>query len=271
MARHGLVTLLTDFGTRDPYVAAMKGALLRHCPQARIVDISHDIGAHDILGASFVLAQAAPQFPPGTVHVVVVDPGVGTARDILAARFGDQTYLFPDNGVITMVAETQPLHAMALARNRTYLPDAGAVSSTFHGRDLLAPLAAHLVRGLHVTDLGPAPDHYKLVDLPKPHSHDDGIIGSIIYVDRFGNLISNIARRLISQRWGGFGNIEVHCAGRSVGGIREAYGQAPRGEALALINSMGLLEVAANAARACEVLSAGAGTEVSLTRKTPGP
>lgn len=268
MAGHGFVTLLTDFGTRDPYVAAMKGALLRHCPQARIVDISHDIDAHDILQASFVLAQAAPHFPPETLHVVVVDPGVGTKREIIAARFGDQRYLFPDNGVITMVAETQPLRAIAVARNLKYLPSGRSVSNTFHGRDIFAPLAGHLVRGLPVTDLGPAPESYKLINLTQPHCRDDRITGKVVYVDRFGNLVSNITERLISQRWGHFDNIKVTCAGRPVGPVVTAYGQGPEGKAIALINSMGLLEVAANAARACDVLAASAGSEVRLTGKT---
>lgn len=269
MAGHGIVTLLTDFGTRGPYVAAMKGALLRHCPAARIVDICHDIDAHDVLQASFVLAQAAGHFPAGTLHVVVVDPGVGTDREIIAATFGSQTYLFPDNGVITMVAETQPLRAMAAARDRKYFPPESAISSTFHGRDLFAPLAGHLVRGASVTDLGPTPQSYKLIDASKPHYHDDEIVGSIVYVDRFGNLISNITARAMAQRWPDHNDVEVLCDGRTVGPPRATYGQAGRGQLLALVNSMGLVEVAANAARACDVLAAGVGSEVRLRRRKP--
>lgn len=270
MAGHGIVTLLTDFGVRDPYVGAMKGSLLRHCPGARIVDICHDVDAHDILQASFVLAQAAPQFPAATVHVVVVDPGVGTGRQIIAARFGDQTYLFPDNGVITMVAETQPLRAMALVRNSKYLPTENSVSATFHGRDLFAPLAAHLVRGAAIPDLGPRPESYKLIDLTEPQYHDGEILGRIVYIDRFGNLISNITARMISRRWRDADNIEVLCGGPVAVPLRSTYGEAPGGQVLALVNSMGLVEVAANAARACDVLDAGIGSHVRLRPKTPG-
>jgi len=271
MARHGIVTLLTDFGIRGPYVAAMKGALLRHCPAARIVDICHDIEAHDVLQASFVLAQAAEHFPAGTVHVVVVDPGVGTGREIIAAAFGQQTYLFPDNGVITMVAEAQPLQAMAVVRNPKYLPSEQAVSSTFHGRDLFAPLAGHLVRGTRITDLGPMPETYKLIDVSKPFYDDDEIVGSVVYVDRFGNLISNITARILSRRWPDPNDAEVLCDATPVGPVRATYGQTDRGQLLALINSMGLVEVAANTGRACDVLGAGVGSEVRLRRRTPDP
>ncbi|MDP7636347.1 MAG: SAM-dependent chlorinase/fluorinase, partial [Phycisphaerae bacterium] len=112
MAPHRIVTLLTDFGTRDPYVAAMKGAILQTCPQAHMVDLCHDVPPHNILAGAFTLAHAVPYFPPGTLHVVVVDPGVGTERNILAARFGKHTFLFPDNGVISLVAEVLPLRSL---------------------------------------------------------------------------------------------------------------------------------------------------------------
>jgi len=266
MARHGIVTLLTDFGTRDPYVAAMKGALLAQLPAARIVDICHDIGAHDILEASFVLAQTAPEFPPGTVHVVVVDPGVGTEREIIAAQYGEQVYLFPDNGVITMVARSQTLRSMALVRNRKYFRPDREASQTFHGRDIFAPVAGHLVGGLALTELGPVPEAYTLVDLVEPGHDDHAIVGQVIYIDRFGNLISNITTRDVAQRWRMPSRLSVTCGGRDVGHLLSTYGRAGQGELLALVNSMGFVEVAANTARACDSLGVGIGAEVRLTR-----
>ena len=269
MAKHGLVTLLTDFGTQDPYVAAMKGAVLRHLPAARIVDITHEIAPHDILQTSFVLAQAAPQFPAGTIHVVVVDPGVGTGREIIAAEFGDQVYLFPDNGVITMVAQSQPLRSMALVRNIKYIPHETEISRTFHGRDIFAPLAGHLARGVHIADLGPTPMSYKLVEMDTPVQNDKGVAGQVVYVDRFGNLVTNITQRLISQRWPDMTGIKVACGRRTAGILQSTYGQVGKGKTLALINSMGLVEVAANAARASDVLEASVGAKIRLTRKAP--
>lgn len=268
MARHGIVTLLTDFGTRDPYVAAMKGALLRQLPAARIVDICHDIAPHDILQASFVLAQAAPEFPPGTVHVVVVDPGVGTEREIIAAQFGDQVYLFPDNGVITMVMRAQPLRSMALVHDHKYFRPGGETSRTFHGRDIFAPVAGHLVGGLDLAKLGPVPEAYTLVDLAEPRHDDHAIVGQVIYIDRFGNLISNITKRDAAQRWRTPSRLTATCAGRNVGHLLSTYGRAGRGDLLALVNSMGFVEIAANSARACDVLGVGIGAEIRLTRES---
>ncbi len=247
----------------------MKGALLRHLPAARIVDLSHDIAAHDILQASFVLAQAAPVFPPGTIHVVVVDPGVGTGREIIAAEFGSQVYLFPDNGVITMVAQTQPLRSMASVRNLKYIPSETEISPTFHGRDIFAPLAGHLVRGVHIADLGPTPTSYKLIEMGIPVQDDKGIAGQVVYVDRFGNLVTNITERLITQRWPDTTGIKVACGRRTGGVLQRTYGQVDKGKTLALINSMGLLEVAANAARASDILEARVGTKIRLTKKAP--
>jgi S-adenosylmethionine hydrolase len=268
MARRArpIITLLTDFGTADPYVAAMKGTILDVCPVAEIVDISHEIPPHDILSAAFVLANAAPAFPEGTAHVVVVDPGVGTGRDILVGQYGGQHYIFPDNGVITFIKEVLPLEGLVAVRNLRSL-GFDQISHTFHGRDIMAPLAASLAMGMEPGELGPTPARYKLLDLPLPESDETGMAGRILYVDHFGNLISNIQDADIRSRFKDRSSVRVECNGQTIGGIHETYGQASLGQSLALINSMGLLEVAVCQGRAADALGAGVGAEITIRQQ----
>ncbi len=261
MARRQLATLLTDFGTADPYVAAMKGVILSACPGVRIVDISHDIPPHDVLAAAIVLAQSAPYFPPETLHVAVVDPGVGTERRILAGRLGGQLFLAPDNGVISFVAAAMRVEALVVVRDADRQARAAA-SMTFHGRDIFAPIAGRILSGLAVDKLGPPAGTYKAMELPAPVEHDRRIVGEVIYVDHFGNLITNISGELVARGWRDPGGVKVGCGGRGDVPFALTYGQVAAGEALALFNSMGLLEVAVNRGRACDVLAAGVGSEV---------
>lgn len=265
MPRRRIVTLLTDFGLRDPYVAAMKGVLLSRIEDVTLVDISHEIPPQDVLGAAFVLAEAARCFPPGTVHVVVVDPGVGTGRSILAARYSQQTFLFPDNGVITQVDAIMRLEEMAVVRNKRYLPDAEP-SMTFHGRDLFAPVAAHVANGLSIQELGPRPQTYKLLEIPLPAVAPGRIDGQVVYVDAFGNLVSNVPEGLLLETFEDPNSLSVFCGACAVGPLRGTYGDVEPGEPVALVNSMRLLEVAVNLGRANEALQAGFGTEIRVTR-----
>ena len=264
MVKQKFVTLLTDFGTRDPYVATMKGIILRTCPQVQIVDICHDIEPHDILGASFALAQAAPYFPPDTVHIVVVDPGVGTDRKILAAKFAGQRYLFPDNGVITFIARTMLMEALAAVHNTENIIHKPP-SQTFHGRDIFAPVAAYMLNGMEIAQLGPQPDTYQMLELSEPQAEEKSVRGEVIYVDHFGNLISNIPQRLIQGRFTELSKVNVSCANQNVGGIFPSYSFVEKGSPMALINSMGLLEIAINQGRACDVFNAKVGVEVHVT------
>ena len=262
MAKNPILTLLTDFGTRDPYVAAMKGVVLARCPHATIVDVSHEINPHDIASAAFVLAQACRTFPPETLHVVVVDPGVGTERPLLAARFGGQHFLFPDNGVISHVAATMPLEALHALRDTRYVPP--AASRTFHGRDVLAPLAADILNGLQLRHLGPTPDTYKLLDLPQPQVQESRIIGTVVYIDRFGNCVSNIAQSMLQGPLAELDRLEVSCGGHAIGGLSGMYGFVEPGKELALVNSMGLLEVAVNQGSAHNLLGLNIGAEMTV-------
>ena len=264
MPRRPIVTLLTDFGQADAYAAQMKGVLLSLLPTVEVVDITHQVPRGDVLAGAFALRQALPYFPAGTVHCVVVDPGVGTDRRILAACYAGQTVVCPDNGVITFVDEDQPLETISVVRNDQYfLP--GPVSSTFHGRDIMAPVAARVAAGLSVDKLGPPAEKFKLLDLPAPSAGEDGsLAGTVLHVDGFGNLISNISAAMLERITGDLLGWEVRCADRSVGALLSGYAVADPGEPLALVNSLGLVEVAVNAGRACDVLGAAVGARIDV-------
>ena len=263
MAVHSLVTLLTDFGVAGPYVGAMKGALLRAAPKATIVDLSHDIPPQDVLTGAFVLYQASIHFPPGTLHVAVVDPGVGTERKILAAQLGGQTYLTPDNGLLSLVVQHLPMEQLVAVRNPQYLPGNG-ISATFHGRDVFAPVAGHILNGVSLSRLGPVPQTFKSLELPGPANQEGQLVGQVIYVDRFGNLVSNISREHLQKRWRDLGRLHVLLGGRDVGPLRGTYGFVGAGQALALIDSMDLVEVAVSHGSAAQTLAQGAGSEVRI-------
>jgi S-adenosylmethionine hydrolase len=185
---------------------------------------------------------------------------VGTERRIIAARMGDQTYLCPDNGVITFIAAAMPMQAMAVVRNTKYLPPIEP-SMTFQGRDIFAPVAAHLARGVPVTDLGPQPDSYKLLELPRAVAANGQITGSVLYVDRFGNLITDIPQTMLD---GGrdLACLRAFCNGKDAGPLQASYAFVDAGMPLSLFNSMGLLEVAVNQGRACDYFGCGVGAPV---------
>ena len=252
-----LVTVLTDFGEQDGYVAAIKGVLLGREPGLSIVDVSHQIAPGDVAAAAYVLLQAAPHFPAGTVHLVVVDPGVGGARRALAARIGEQLYVAPDNGVLSLVlAAASP----AAVRHVTHREFARAdASPVFHGRDVFAPSAAFLAAGGALEELGPELDAATLVRLPgEPALADeDGWRGSVLHVDRFGNLISNIPLPADA------GPETAEVAGHTARLVR-TYSDVAPGALLALRGSSGLLEVAANGGHAARLTGAARGDVVRL-------
>lgn len=266
MAKRAWVTLTTDFGTSDPYVAAMKGNILRHGPRAEIIDITHDIPPHQIAQGAFVLANAAPWFPAGTVHVVVVDPGVGTDRAILVGQFGGQLFIFPDNGIITFIQQTLPMEGLVSVKNLSFLKGA-KVSNTFHGRDLMAPLAGYVLSGKSIADLGMMPTRYKLLDLPQAYPLKGGLAGQVIYVDRFGNIVTNITREQVESLRTPFDTLHVDCNGQHVSTIRGTYGFVDPGLPVSLFNSMDRLEIAINQSRACDVFHGEVGSEIRVYAK----
>lgn len=258
-----IVALMTDFGTADHYVGAMRGVILGINPKATIVDVTHDIPSQDVSHAAFTLRQVWPFFPPETVFVAVVDPGVGTRRRILAARYSDRIVLAPDNGLLTLVHRDAELQEIRTVENRRLF--AATLSNTFHGRDIFAPVAAHLSRGLGLDHVGPVADRIEVLDLAKPVHHSDGSIdGEVILIDRFGNLITNVSEVDLSAARVGNRQFEVSVKGQPVGPIRITYGDVGRGEPLAMIGSSQMLEIAVNHGSAATLFGAGRGDSIRL-------
>ena len=264
MERFPLATLLTDFGTSDPYVAVVKGVILRHCPGATIIDLAHEIPPQGVPWAAFVLAQSMAYFPEDTLHVVVVDPGVGTRRRVLAGRVGNQRVLGPDNGVLSLAAERLGCTEM-VAVDQEALLEAPA-SATFHGRDVFAPLAGRILGGLAISRMGPPAGEIVRVDFPQPQAEGDSVTGCVVYVDRFGNLVSNIDRASLAALAPTGQAVDVLCGGRLVGRLCPTYAAVEPGSSLALINSMDLLEVAVRDGSAAASLGGGLGTEIRAVR-----
>jgi S-adenosyl-L-methionine hydrolase (adenosine-forming) len=253
-----VVTLTTDFGLRDPYVAEMKGVMLGLAPDLRLVDITHDIDSHDVVGAALVLEASAAFFPAGTVHLAVVDPGVGTARRGLAVVTADATFVAPDNGLLTPFLARGEWRAFELAAPELRLP---RVSRTFHGRDVFAPAAAHLACGVAPERFGPAVEDPVLVAWPEVHTVGGTVAGAVIHVDRFGNLITSIAAGAVE----GLGaDASIHIAGRRLP-LVGTYADLPRGAAGALVGSSNRLEVAVREGSAAAVLKARRGTPVAVS------
>jgi S-adenosylmethionine hydrolase len=258
-----LVTLLTDFGLRDGYVGAMKGVLLRRCPGARLVDLSHEIPPGAIDAAGYVLRQSAPWFPRGTVHVAVVDPGVGSARRAVVVTTEDHRYVAPDNGLLTLVLEEAPPVEVRSIENRDLWER--DVSAVFHGRDLFAPVAAHLASNGDPAIVGPEVSPDMLVRRPWPMPEERGSVrqGSVVYVDRFGNLVTNLP---VAASEIAMGSVEVE---RHVVPVVRTYGDVAMGELLAYRGSAGLLEVACREGNAATRLGGGPGLVVTW-RLRPG-
>lgn len=258
-----LITLLTDFGTRDQYVAAVKGVILQVAPTAVVVDVTHDIPPRDILRAALVLRQIWPWYPRGTVHLAVVDPGVGSRRRVIAGRYNGQFVVAPDNGLVSMVHHELRVEAVHSVENRRYmLPN---ISATFHGRDIMAPVAAHLATGLPIQKLGPVTDHLEILQFATPERLSDyTIVGRVLYVDRFGNLVTNIARGHLLSTYQHRTGVEVHLEGVRIGPVLASYHEVDPGQPLALIGGDDYLEIAVNCGDAAETLSASRGSKVEV-------
>ena len=263
-----VITLLTDFGSADEYVGVMKGVILSINPSAVIIDISHHIEPQDISQAAYMLQSAAPYFPPATVHIVVVDPGVGSDRPILAVKTARDVFIAPDNGVLSAIMDREDIEAMVRVENSRYFLT--PVSHTFHGRDIFAPVGAHLAGGLHIQQLGPAVGLTESVrlQLPKPrivNAHE--LVGTVIARDRFGNLVTCIDSAIVDTFRRGT-SPEKLCVfiGRSkIAGIRTSYNSVPIGDPLAIIGSRGLLEIAVNRGSAVQYIEAVIGDAVTLS------
>ncbi|WP_420453883.1 SAM hydrolase/SAM-dependent halogenase family protein [Rubrivirga sp.] len=261
-----IVTLTTDFGLRDGYVAAMKGAMVCAAPAVRLVDVTHEVPAQDVMTAAFALRQVVGHFPPDTVHLAVVDPGVGTDRRAIAARFtaagAPQRFVGPDNGLLALVAGPE---AVTEVVELTTAPDA---SATFHGRDVFGPAAARLAVGADLAALGPPVDELASLHWPLARTDDQGVFGMVLHVDQFGNCVTNISRE----------DFDRHADGRTfkcyVGsGVFRSHGrtyaEVGAGDPLTLFGSSGMLEVAVNRGHASRLLSVHRGDTVHLVFDAP--
>ena len=261
--RPPILTLTTDFGRDGPYVAAMKGVVLGLAPETQIVDVSHAVAPQNVLEGAFILAGIVDAFPPATVHLAVVDPGVGTERRLIAVSVADQWFVAPDNGLLGGVVLGREVAGIWEITN----PDLwrAKVSSTFHGRDILSPAAAHLLHGRDPNSLGPR--RSKLITLAnfEPRGDERGIVGEVIFRDAFGNLITNVsASRLAAdpaESW------RVEIAGETIVGLIRTYGDRPPGSIVALAGSSGWIEVAVVNGDAARTLTAGPGTTVWFRRR----
>lgn len=257
-----IVTLTSDFGLRDPFVGIMKGVILGICPEARLVDLTHEVTAYDVGEAALALESAVGFFPGGTVHLAVVDPGVGSARRAMALRRGGHYFVGPDNGLFTFATAGDEWSAVSLEAEAFRLP---AVSHTFHGRDIFAPAAAHLAAGIPLERLGPPLSDP--VRLPRAECRriGDELIGEVIGGDRFGNLVTSVTADAI-ERLGAAGRLRVAVAGRPLGLLKGSYAEGQTGVPAGIIASNGRLEIFANEGNARALLGAERGTPVRVAR-----
>lgn len=263
--RAPLITLLSDLGTADTYVGVMKAVILGLCPEARIVDLCHDVSPQDVQQAAFLLDTAWGYCPEGTVHVIVVDPGVGSQRRVLAVEAHGQQFVAPDNGVLTYILSSAREHRAFCVERRDYLlPE---VSQTFHGRDVMAPVAARLAGGLPADAVGPQiTGSLERFPISRPVVDRSGLVAHVVHVDRFGNLISDLSEEdlLTWKREIGVDDVVIRVGDSAIEEIRTAYAGVNPGDLLALFGSSGRLEIALNLGSAAECLGVGIGAIVMI-------
>jgi len=260
-----IITLLTDFGTKDPYVAEMKAVILSICPSAPIVDITHEISSFNILEAALVLAEASQYFPSATIHVVVVDPGVGSERRAIAVKTKHFFFVGPDNGVLSLAIKRDGGARLAVSlENPKYF--LGRVSRTFHGRDIFAPVAAHIANGIPLQSFGPPIGKFIELSISEPDQIGGAYGAEVLFTDKFGNCITNIGEHLIPS------NAELVHLELEDGRVIElplvpSYASVPKGVPLAIVDSFGLLEIAVNMDSAERLFSLKAGKKVKVSFK----
>ncbi len=259
---HPILTITTDFGSDGPYVAAMKGVILSAVPGAQLVDVSHSIAPQNILEGAFIISDLVDMFPPGTVHLGVVDPGVGTARRLIAVSVAEQWFVVPDNGLITGVTRKRPPSGIWEIANPAIRRS--TVSATFHGRDILAPAAAHVLKGGDPAVLGPVRTKFVTLQNLQWKRDELGGAGEVIFRDTFGNLITNIpAEAVVSDPPE---SLTFDIGGVRIDGLVRTYAERPTGTLVALVGSTGWLEIAVTNGDAARQLSVGPGTTVWLRR-----
>lgn len=261
-----VITLTTDFGLRDSYVAIMKGVILSICPSVRIIDISHEVRKFDVLSGAFILASAFSYFPKGTIHVGVVDPGVGTERKAIAIKTKNYFFIGPDNGLLTLASKIDGIVEIRLIENEElFLQN---VSSTFHGRDIFAPVAAHLARTGNFSSIGRSLSIDEIVIPPfsEPIVEKEGLLGRVIHIDDFGNIITNIHvshLKNIDKLYGRQISIEIKDKKLNIPFVK-SFGRVPIGHLLCFIDSFNFLEISINQGNASKFLNVKVGDTVKV-------
>jgi S-adenosylmethionine hydrolase len=264
LSHRPIITLTTDFGTNDHFVGAMKGVILDIVPDAAIVDISHAVQAYDVLDGALTISQAYSYFPNGTVHMVVVDPGVGTERRPIIAATDGYFFVAPDNGVLSMVyAREERIHVRHITSEHYFRQP---VSSTFHARDIFAPVAAYLAKQVDSHKFGEEIEDFVRFAAPRPKPAGENRIRAVVLkVDRFGNLITNVTPDDVPALFAGqTGGFKIVVGSREITDIRSAYAEGAQGEVFGILGSMGYLEISANRGAAAQITGAGKGSEVSI-------
>ncbi|WP_069131147.1 SAM hydrolase/SAM-dependent halogenase family protein [Rhodohalobacter halophilus] len=255
-----IVTLTTDFGLQDHYVSVMKAVMLEVSPDLRFIDISHQIPPQDIMAGAWVLKNASMEFPPGTVHLVVVDPGVGTERHAVAVKIQDQLFVGPDNGIFSLIGDEYEYEAYRLSNSKFWKKKP---SNTFHGRDIFAPVAAHLANGVSLSDLGEPVEELVTYRWAVPISDRDGIQGWVIHIDRYGNLVTNITSEMIRESVNS-SRFRIYAGNTILDKIVPTFNSVEDGEPAAYIGSSDTLEIAINKGNAQEMLGVQKGAQISI-------
>lgn len=259
---HRLVTFTSDFGTQDWFVGVVHGVIATLAPRVTVIDLNHTIPPGDVGRGAFVLEAASGDFPPGTVHLAVVDPGVGTDRRALAVRSRGDWFVGPDNGLLEWALCAPEAEVHALTESRWFRRP---VSRTFHGRDVFAPVAAHLALGVPLGEFGPRIDDPVRLPQAHPYAADGLLHGRVVFIDRFGNALTSLTHAALEEAFGPIdeARVEVHVPGRAIAGITRSYGDAPVGAVVAVLGSSGRLEVAQVGGDAAARLGLGLGDPVA--------
>lgn len=254
---HPVITLLSDFGLSEPYVGIMKGVILSRCPQATLVDLTHEVSRQDVAAGAYLLQTSSAWFAPGTVHLAVVDPGVGTDRRAIAAEALGHRFVAPDNGLLSPILdEAERVTVVEVRAEELFCKP---LSATFHGRDVFAPVAAALARGMSLDELGPTIDDWVHLKQPPVEQHEDGsLTGRVVYIDRFGNLVTDLRGEQLPM----FAVVEV--GEQRIEKLSRSYAQADPGALLALVGSTGRLEISVNRGSAAAELRVTVGQIVRI-------
>lgn len=259
-----IITLTTDFGTSDHLVGAMKGVILGINPNAHIVDIQHHVTPFDVLDGALTIGSVYPYFPLRTIHIVIVDPGVGTARRPLLVSADNQYFVAPDNGVLSMVYDRDPNAVVRhVTASHNFLEP---VSPTFHGRDVFAPVAAYLSKAWATESFGDEITEFARFALPKPKAAEDSLKAVVLHVDTFGNLMTNLRAEDLPEATVATGKIKLKIGAKSIERFVATFGEGNNGEPVALIGSSGYVEIAVNKGNAAKALGASRGAEIILAR-----